>query len=101
MEPETKEAIKVQTKRFGLWWVGSIAALFGVMWLAPQQGSVLLYKLAQVMVGLLLAYWADRALFRNAPDIDEAMERDVLSAGRLMARAILALGILTSLAIGI
>lgn len=101
MEEATKQEVKVHTQRFGLWWLISIAALFGVLWLAPQQGSVLLYKLAQVTVGLLLAYWADRALFRNAPDVDASMPRDVLSAGRLVSRAILALGILTALAIGI
>jgi hypothetical protein len=101
VEEATKTAMKVQTKRFGAWWIISIVALFGVGWWAPQQASVLNYKLAQVTVGLLLAYWADRALFRNAPDIDTGMPRDVVSAARLIARAILAFGIIHGLAVGI
>ncbi len=101
MEAETPAALKVESKRFGLWWLISILALVGVLWKAPQQGEVLLYKLAQVTVGLLLAYFADKALFHYAPEIDPGMPRDILSAGRLIARAILALGILTALSIGI
>lgn len=101
MEAETKEAIKVESKRFGLWWLISVLALVGVLWKAPQQGEVLLYKLAQVTVGLLLAYFADKALFHYAPQVDPEMPRDVLSAGRLIARALIAIAVILGLTIGI
>ena len=101
MATEETSTIVAQAKRFAWWWLISIAALGAVLWLAPQQGSVLLYKLAQVTVGLLLAYFADRALFDNGPYIDASMPRDVLSAGRLIARAIVALAIIIGLTVGI
>lgn len=98
---EDNATMATQARRFAWWWSLSIVALVAVMWLAPQQGSVLLYKLAQVAVGLLLAYFADRALFDNGPYVDASMPRDVLSAGRLIARAIVALAIINGLAVGI
>lgn len=101
MEAATKEAVKVHSKRFGGWWLISLAALIWVMWMSPENGTVLTYKLAMVTVGLLLAYWADRVLFRNAPDIEHDMPRDAVSAARIVSRAIVTLGVIHGLASGI
>lgn len=101
MEEATKQAVKVHSKRFGGWWLISIAALVWVMWSSPENGTVLTYKLAMVTVGLLLAYWADRVLYRNAPDIDHGMARDNVSASRLLGRAIVTYAVIHGLTAGI
>lgn len=101
MKPATKAAMTDHSKRFGGWWLLSIAALIWVMWSSPENGTVLTYKLAMVTVGLLLAYWADRVLFRHTLDIDDTMEADVVSAARLLCRAIITLAVIHGLTAGI
>lgn len=101
MQPETKEAVKAQSKRFGAWWIISLAALLWVLWSSPENGTVLVYKLCMVTVGLLLAYWADRVLMRKAPDIEMGMPRDSVSAARILARAIIAYAVINGLTGGI
>lgn len=83
------------------WWVATAIALSLVAFIAPQQMEILVYKLLLITCSVLVSYWADRALFRNAPDIDVTMPRDALSAARLLARAILALGVIVGLTLGI
>ena len=97
----TMSETKVHVKRFGGWWLLALIPLGAVLVLAPQQGEVLLYKLCQVAIAVLLSYWADRVIFRNAPQIDPAMPRDIVSAARLLTRAIVVLGILVGLTVGI
>lgn len=59
---------------------GSLAE--GRVFVGPtQQISVLVYKLAQVTIGVKVSYWADRALFRNAPGITSGMPRSQKSEG--------------------
>lgn len=99
--PATRTAVKGHSKRFGGWWVVSLAALAIVLILAPQQGEVLVYKICQVMIALLLSYWADRMIFCNAPAINKRMPRDTLSAARLLTRALVALAIIIGLTVGI
>jgi hypothetical protein len=101
VQPETKEAVKAQSKRFGAWWTISVAAFAWVMWSSPENGSVLVYKLCMVTVGLLLGYWADRALMRNAPEIENEMPRDIVGAARILARAIIAYAVINGLTGGI
>lgn len=101
MQEATKEAMKDHSKRFGGWWVISVAALIWILWTSPENGQVLVYKLAMVTVGLLLAYWADRVMFRHALDIDLSMEHDVVGAARMLCRAIVTLAVIHGLTAGI
>lgn len=101
MKPETKEKTKLHARRFGGWWILLVFPLLAVLVTAPQQGPVILYKLSQLSLGVLLAYAADRMLFRNAPDIDPEMPRDAVSAARLIGRAVVALGIIVGITLGI
>lgn len=45
------------------WAVFTAVLLTGVWVLAPQQITVVLYKISLVTLGVVLAYWLDRALF--------------------------------------
>ena len=89
------------SRRFGPWWLASLVALLLVVWLAPQQVSVLIYKLLQITIAVKAAYWADRALFRHAPPIDDTMLADPLHAARLLARAIVAFAVIVGITLGI
>ena len=88
-------------RRMPGWWGASIVALAVIVAIAPQQISVLVYKLAQVTIGVKVSYWADRALFRNAPGITSGMPRDTFSAARILARAVIAFAVIVGLTIGI
>jgi len=98
---ESEKGTAAQTRRFGGWWMVAVAALLAVLWFSPQQGSVLIYKVSQLSIGVLMAYWADRVLFRHAPNIDATLPKDTVGAARLIARAIVALAIILGLTIGI
>lgn len=101
LTPEHKEATVHHAKRFGGWWLGCLL-LIGVIGLyANQQLPVLMFKAAQVCLGLLLAYVADRTLFSNAPDITSEMPTDMIGAARIVARAIVALAVIVGLTVGI
>lgn len=101
MTPAAKEATVKHTKRWGGWWLGAILLIAVIGFVANQQLEVLAYKIAQVCVGLLLAYVADRTLFRNAPDVHYDMPADMLNAARLLARAIVALAVIIGVTVGI
>lgn len=101
MEEATKEAVVDHSKRFAGWWLISLASYAWVLWSSPENGSVLNYKLAMVTVGLLLTYWADRTLMWNAPAVQCDMPRDILSAARILSRAIIAYAVISGLTSGI
>lgn len=99
------EASKVATvehaKRFKWWWIFSVVPVIAVMVIAPQQGGVLIFKTAQLSIGMLFVYAADRALLKYAPRISLDMPRDNLSAALVLARAIIALAVLNAFTLGI
>jgi len=101
MTPVQKEATVQHAKRWGGWWVAALGLLIVIGFLASQQLEVLTYKVAQVCVGLLMSYVADRTLFSNAPEITCDMPSDVVGGARLVARAIVALGVLVGITIGL
>jgi hypothetical protein len=101
LTPVHKEATVKHAKRFGGWWLGCLV-LIGVIGLyANQQLPVLMFKAAQVCLGLMLAYVADRTLFSNAPNISCEMPTDMVGAARIVARAIVALAVIVGLTVGI
>lgn len=82
------------------WWLVSLLASVGIAWFAPQQIGVLVYKVLQVVLGINIAYLADRELFRNVPPID-TVSHDAFGAARLLSRALIAVAVLLSLSIGL
>ena len=79
------------------WGIVACLSLAGVAVLSPQQLGILVYKLCLVSFAVVLAYWADRVLFRYAPKIDATLPHDALGAARLVGRALIALGIILGL----
>jgi len=101
MTPEHKEATVKHARRWGGWWVAVVFLIGVIGFVANQQIEVLAFKVAQVCLGLPLAYVADRTLFSNAPDISCDMSTDSVGAARLLARAVVALGVLVGITIGL
>ena len=101
MSEEHKEKTVQHAKRFGGWWVASVVLIAVIGAVASQQIAVLAYKVAQVCLGLLLAYVADRSLFHHAPDISNDMPAGPLGGARIIARAIVALAVIVGLTIGL
>lgn len=96
-----KEKTMEHARRFGGLWALAIIPLTAVLLIAPQQGEVLLFKVTQLAIAVLIGYWADRVVFANAPPIRAKMPRDVVSAARLLARAIVQGFIIVGITVGI
>lgn len=101
MSEQSKEKTVVHAKRFGGWWLAAFGLVVVIGFIANQQLEVLAYKIAQVCVGVLLAYVADRSLFHHAPDITDDMPADPLRGARIIARAIIALAVIVGVTLGI
>lgn len=101
MTPAAKDATVKHTKRWGGWWLGAGLLIVVIGAYANQQLPVMAYKVALVCVAMFLSYVFDRTLFSNAPDVDRGMPRDILSAGRLIARAIVAGFVTTAVTLGL
>ena len=88
-------------RRHGPMWVLLVVAVAIVGVLAFQQIPVLIFKNLQVINAVILAYFADRTLFRNTISVDETLENSSLGPARLIARALVALGVIAGLTIGV
>lgn len=95
------DAVLANARRLRGWLISSAVAAALIAFVAPQQLPVLVFKVAQVTIAIMLAYGADRSLFFNAPGLVADMPRDLLSAARILARAILALAVVLGLTLGI
>jgi hypothetical protein len=84
------------------WMAATVAAAAAVAVIAPQQFQVVAYKVSLITLALVLAYWADRSLFSQAPDrIERSMPRDALAAARVIARAMIVLAVVLGVTLGI
>lgn len=95
------QVVREQIRRLWTWWAVALLSLGGVFLLAPQQAEILVYKLCLITFAVIVSYWADRILFKFAPPIVAEMPVDVVSASRIIARAVVAHGIISGLANGI
>lgn len=82
-------------------WVLLVITFAIVTFLAAQQIPVLIFKNLQVVNAVILAYFADRTLFRNTIPVDEALENSSLGPARILARALVALAVIAGLTIGV
>lgn len=87
-------------KRLPGWWAVSLILLGIVGWVAFQQLGVLLYKTSQVVLGVVLGYLADKTLYRHCPPVD-MLQYDFYAGCRLVSRALIVLGTLLALSIGL
>lgn len=84
------------------WWIYVAVLMAVIAILAPQQVEVIAYKACLLALAVVIAYMADRSLFKRALDqIDHRMSRDILSAGRVISRALIFLGVCIVLGMGI
>lgn len=103
MTPRTnRKRLPIPIPRMWDWMLATIAAAGMVAGISPQQIQVVAYKVALITLALVLAYWADRSLFRRADErIDGVMPRDILSAARLLSRALIVLAVVLGVTLGI
>jgi hypothetical protein len=84
-------------------WYFSAALLIVAIWfVSPQQLSVVLYKVLLVALAVVLSYIADRSMFQRVADrLVGDMPRDMLSAARVVARALVFLAVMLGVTLGI
>lgn len=84
-------------------WAIYALVLLVIVWLvAPAQLSVVVYKVTLLALATVLAYLIDRSLFKRVRDrVNEKMPRDVFSAARLLARALVFLAVVLGVTLGL
>ncbi len=103
--------------RLTLWILVSVFLLVALALAAPEQMPVIAYKVALVTLGVVLAYWLDRALFPYArpheymprpmgpggcsPDPQEADRHTVAFAAACLRRALIVLACVLGLTLGL
>lgn len=89
--------------RLWVWMVVAVLLLAGVAYVSPQQFPVVMYKLSMVTVSAVVAYWIDRSLFKYTGQarMDPDMERDLYGAARLVARALVYVGTVLGVTLGL
>lgn len=94
--------MKVKLFRLWLWWLYAAVLLGLIAWVAPQQIEVVLYKLTLVALATVVAYMADRELFKRCPvQIRAVMPKDTFGAARLIARSLIFIGVVLGLTLGL
>ena len=84
------------------WWVYAIVLMLLIWWIAPQQLQVVAYKAALLALATVLAHMIDKSLFRKVVDrIDQFQPRDTYSSARLLARALVFVGVVLGVTLGI
>lgn len=94
------QAFRAVKRQRNLWVLFAIT-LAVVGFFAAQQIPVLIFKNLQVINAVILAYFADRALFRNVIGVGESLENSSLGPARILARALVALAVIAGLTIGV
>jgi hypothetical protein len=89
--------------RLWIWMVIAVLLLVGVVHVSPQQFPVVMYKLSMVTVSAVVAYWIDRSLFKDGAQarLDPYMTRDFYSAARILARALIYVGTVLGVTLGL
>lgn len=84
-------------------WYLTLVMLVIVIWLvSPQQLPVVMYKVLLVALAVVLSYIADRSMFSRVSDrIDAQMPRDIFSASRILARALVFVAVMLGVTLGI
>lgn len=76
-----------------------LVAVIGAI--APEQLPVLLFKLALVTLAVWVAYWVDRALFPYARPHDYQGKDSELFKACMMRRAVIVVGVVLAVSLGL
>lgn len=82
----------------------TLIAGFIVWRVAPQQIEVILYKFSLVTLAACVSYWIDRSLYLLLLDrgmVNMNLTRDLFGAARLVSRALIFLGVVLGLTLGV
>lgn len=84
------------------WTIVTVFLVGVIWWVSPQQLPVVAYKTAQLTLAIVISYHADRAIFARVRDrLGPDMPRDSFAAARLIARALIFLGCVLGLTLGL
>lgn len=86
--------------RLSAWALVALALLAVLAVLAPAQLPVVLYKLTLVSLGVVLAYWLDRALYPYARPHD-LIDDDWIMSLACLRRALIVLACVLGLTLGL
>jgi hypothetical protein len=88
--------------RMSGWTLLAVVLIGAVYLVAPAQLSVVVYKVTLLALATVLAYLIDRSLFKRVRDrVNENMPRDVFSAARLLARALVFVAVVLGITLGL
>jgi hypothetical protein len=88
--------------RMSGWTLLAVVLIGAVYLVAPAQLSVVVYKVTLLALATVLAYLIDRSLFKRVRDrVNEKMPRDVFSAARLLARALVFVAVVLGITLGL
>jgi len=92
----------MQVPRMLPWYIVTAALLVAIHYIAPQQLTVVVYKVCLVTLAALLAYLIDRSLYKRAGDrITAALPRDNYSAARILSRALVFVACVLGVSLGL
>lgn len=83
------------------WYIVTISLMVTIHFVAPQQLTVVVYKVALVTLAAVLTYMIDGSLFKRASDRVNCRQRDVFSAARMLSRALVFLGVVLGVSLGL
>lgn len=88
--------------RMWQWYLICGVLMFCLYLIAPHQLPVILYKGVLLALTPIVAYMIDRHLFARISDrLDNRMNRDIVSASRILARALIFVGVVLGVTLGI
>jgi len=88
--------------RMSGWSVVTVALVLAIYYVSPKQLEVVTYKTLLLTLAVVLSYHADRAIFKRVRDrLGPDMPRDIFAAARLLARALIFLGCVLGLTLGL
>lgn len=89
--------------RLSDWTLLALVLLALLAWTAPQNLGVVAYKALLVAIAVVGAYWADRGLYKRMPRLrlDDGLPYNALGAARIVARALIFLGCVLGLTLGL
>jgi hypothetical protein len=83
------------------WMALAVVLLVGLAVLQPQQMGVILYKIALVVVAVVVSYAADRSIYGRVDKLNETLKRDTVGAARVLSRAIIFVAVMLGLTQGL
>ena len=89
--------------RLAGWMLAAILLSALVFEVSPQQMKVVAYKLDLVMLAAFVSYWLDRSIFGETaqPRLTKYDARDTYGAARILCRALIYLGTVLGLTLGL